>query len=353
MGGGEGKARRWFASDNNASAHPEMIAAIADANAGHAIGYGDDRWTKAASERFKAEFGSRAETFFVFNGTGANVFSAALATRPFEAAFCPESAHLNVDETGAPERIVGVKVVPVRSDDGKLSIHALEARLKPFGEIHHNRPKLVSISQPTELGTLYSIEELRQLCRFAHERGLVVHVDGARISNAAVALGASFGDMIASTGVDLLSFGGTKNGLVFGEAVVVLNPELLDGAAFVRKNVGQLASKMRFIAAQYERYLATGLWERNAKAANDSARELGGVIGAIDGVELAQRVETNAVFAMASPEAAEEVRSEQFFYTWDEERHVYRWMTSWDTERSDIEHFGELLSRAAARHPRP
>ncbi|MBN1241816.1 MAG: threonine aldolase [Spirochaetales bacterium] len=341
---------RWFASDNNASVHPAVMAALERANRGHAVGYGDDPWTTRAGALFKECFGASSETFLVWNGTGANVMALAAALRPWEAVVCAETAHINVDETGAPERIAGVKLLPIPADDGKLTRALLEERLAPFGDIHHSLPRMVSVSQPTELGTVYTPDELGALGEFCRGRGLVLHVDGARLANAAVALGTGLRE--AAGPADLLSFGGTKNGLMYGEALVFLDPALAAGASFLRKNVLQLASKLRYISAQYEAYLGEGLWKENAAKANAAARALSAAALRKAGVETAFPVEVNGVFARIPRALIEPLSREWFFYPWDEAAGLVRWMCSWDTEGAEIEAFTDDLARLLRTPPR-
>ncbi len=328
-----------FASDNNSGACAEVMEAIASANSGHALGYGDDPWTERALASFKREFGPESETFFVLNGTGSNVLALSLVAGPGLSVLCSETAHIAIDETGAPEAGIGCKIKQLESRDGKVQVGALREALACLGFIHQSQPCCLSLSQPTELGTIYSMPELAELADMAHAAGLAVHVDGARLANAAVALGLSFREL--SAGVDLLSFGGMKNGVAFGEAVVVLKPALAARAPYLRKTRLQLASKMRFISAQYEAYLSSGAWERNARAANAAARRLESAVRSMGGIELAFPVEANAIFARMPSEAAESARAKSFFYDW--EGGLQRWMTSFDTTDADVDAFAAIL----------
>ena len=328
-----------FASDNNSGACPEVMQSLASANSGHALGYGDDPWTRQALDTFKREFGPSSETFFVLNGTGANVLALSLVSGPGLAVLSSDVAHVAIDETGAPEASIGCKVLQLESRDGKVLPEALREALTCLGFIHQSQPSCLSLSQPTELGTLYSLQELAELSTMAHKAGLAVHIDGARIANAAVALGLSFRELCA--GVDLLSFGGMKNGVAFGEAVVVLKPELAVRAPFLRKTRLQLASKMRFVSAQYEGYLSTGAWERNARAANAAARRLEAAVTVIGGIEVVHPASVNALFVRMPAEAAESARAKSFFYEW--EGGLQRWMTSFDTTDSDVDSFVAIL----------
>jgi Threonine aldolase len=331
-----------FASDNGSGASPEIIAALAAANEEHALAYGDDAWTSRATALFNREFGEGAEVFFVLNGTGANVMALSLAAGPSTSVLCSDVAHIAIDESGAPEAAIGCKIVPVKSRDGKVLPEGLASALECLGFIHQSQPSCLSLSQPTEVGTLYSREELAELSRIAHASGLLVHMDGARIANAAVALGLSFREL--AQGVDLLSFGGMKNGLAFGEVVVVLKPGIASRAPCLRKTRLQLASKMRYISAQYEAYLGQGIWERNARSANAAASRLEAAIASMGGIELAYPVRTNALFGRMPAGAAAFARDRSFFYEW--EGGLQRWMTSFDTTDADVDAFAAILREA-------
>jgi threonine aldolase len=335
--------KRTFASDNNAGVHPDVLRAIAEANAGHVRGYGDDPFTERAVARFRDHFGQDVEVFFVFNGTGANVLSLGALARPFEAVVCSSNSHMSVDECGAPERFVGCKLLPVAAPGAKLTAELVAPHLHGIGDQHHVQPRIISITQATEYGTVYTTDEIRTLAEFAHERGMFLHVDGARISNAAAALGVGFRELIAETGVDVLSFGGTKNGLLGGEAVVFLKPELARDFKFTRKQSMQLASKMRFIACQFEAFLSNDLWRRNADHANRMARMLAERVGQVPGVEITQKVESNAVFAIVPRPVIPVLQAFSFFYEWTPEIDEVRWVTSFDTTEEDVEEFVEKL----------
>jgi len=341
------KGMRSFASDNNSGASPEILAALAAANRDHAVGYGDDPWTKAAEALFTEEFGPKTQAFLVFNGTGANILALSLAARPGSAVLCGEGAHIAVDEAGAPEA-AGMKSSPLPSRDGKILPEALKEALAGSDHaVHAARPACVSISQPTELGALYTPGEIGRIAEIAHSAGLALHMDGARIANAAVALGLPFRAFTTDLGVDLLSFGGTKNGLLFGEAVVALNPRYAEDAPFLRKTRLQLASKMRFIGAQYEAYLGQGIWRRNAMASNSSAARLEALLATRPRVKVVNKVEINALFASMPPAAIEALREEYFFYDW--EGGLVRWMTSFDTTEGDLQGFVKALDDALAK----
>jgi threonine aldolase len=330
---------RGFASDNYAGVLPEVLEAIAAANVGHAVSYGGDEWTGRVEALFRAHFGDEARTALVFNGTGANVVGLQALCRPFEACVCASTSHLNVDECGAPERVAGLKLLPVDTPDGKLTPALVEPRLVRFGDEHAVQPRVVSITQSSELGTLYTLDEIRALADQAHAHGMLLHVDGARLANAAAALGVSLRAVTTDVGVDAVSFGGTKNGLLLGEAVVFLRAGLGEEVAYLRKQSMQLASKMRFIAAQFEALLSGDLWLRTASHANAMAGLLATAVGGIDGVTLTQKVEANAVFAVLPPGVAEALQERWRFYVWNETTGEVRWMCSWDTTREDVEAF--------------
>jgi len=339
-----------FASDNHAGIHPDVMAAIAAANEGHAASYGADEWTARAEETFRSHFGEGARTFFVFNGSGANVACLDAVLRPHEAAICTESAHLHVDECGAPERISGTKLLTVPTEHGKLTpddLGRLDARR---GDEHSAQARLVSITQSTELGTLYTPAEISAIGERAHSMDMLLHVDGARLANAAAALDVSLAALTTDTGVDLLSFGGTKNGLMFGEAIVILRPDLAPHAKFVRKQLLQLNSKMRFASAQFEALLSGDLWISNARNANAMAQRLREAVEPIEGVQIVHPVEANAVFARLSRPAIDRLLAglsvEHPFYVWDEADGVVRWMCSWDTTPEDVDSFAAALGEA-------
>jgi threonine aldolase len=340
-----------FASDNYASAHPDVLAAMARANEGHAVSYGADPWTARAREILRRHFGEQAQSLLVFNGSGANVVSIRTVCRPWEAVICAETAHVNVDEGGAPERIAGVKLLTVATPDGKLTPDDVRARVTRVGDEHAVQARLVTITQSTEYGTRYSPEETRALADTAHELGLVLHMDGSRLSNAAAGLACGLAELTTDAGVDVLSLGGTKNGMVLGEAVVFLDPALADGAKYLRKQTLQLASKGRFLAAQFEAMFEGGLWRRNAAQANAMATRLAERLGEIPGVTITQRVQANGVFAVMPRQAADVVRARWPFYTWDETKREERLMCSWDTTAEDVDGFASALAEACGAVP--
>jgi threonine aldolase len=337
---------RGFASDNSATIHPDVLAAIARVNVGHTFGYGHDEYTLSVERRVAHEFGSDASAFFVFNGTGANVLSLRAACRRFEAVICADTAHLNVDECGAPEVIAGVKVLTVPGVDGKLTPELVEGRIARVGDEHAVQPRLVSISQCTELGTLYTASEVRDLADVAHAHDLLLHVDGARLSNAAAALGVGLSE--AAAGADVVSFGGTKNGLLGAEAVVLLNPALAQDFLYVRKQSMQLASKMRFLAAQFDALLSDELWLRSARHANTMAARLADAVGDVPGVQITRPVQANAVFAIVPSEVIPLLQRDYPFYVWDESIGEVRWMCSWDTTSEDVDRFAAAVRGALA-----
>ena len=343
----ERSLRRSLGSDNEAPIAPEILRAILDANTGNAVSYGDDLWTTRAIERFKQHFGAQTEVFLTFNGTGANVAAISSLLRPWEAVVTPASAHLQTDECGALERFSGSKVIPVASADGKLRPTDLEPYAHAGSVVHFPQPRAISISQATEFGDIYEIEELRELCAFAHAHDWIVHLDGARLANAAVALGATLRETTVDVGVDVLSFGGTKNGLMLGEAVCFLRPGLHAGAGpFVQKQAMQLASKMRYLAAQLDALLTDDRWSRYAAHANAMAQRLHHRVRAIPGVRVTRPVRCNAVFATLDRGAIERIRREFFFYVFDESLPEVRWMTHWATTSQDVDEFADCVERA-------
>ena len=344
-------AGRSFASDNSAGIHPEVLAALESANEGHVLAYGDDPYTRRLEERFREVFGEDARVFPVFNGTAANVLSLQTTLRPYQAVICAETAHVYVDECGAPERLLGAKLLTVPTSDGKLTPELVDRQARGWGDQHHVQPGAVSITQSTELGTVYALDEVRALVEHAHSLGMRLHMDGARIANAAAALGVGLREATRDQGVDVLSFGGTKSGLLAAEAVVVFDPALAEGFEYVRKQGMQLASKLRFLSAQLEALLEDELWRRNAEHANAMARRLAGAVGGIQGVEITQRVDANAVFAVLPAEAIPPLQERFAFYVVDERRYEVRWMTAWDTTEADVDIFARAVAETLAAPP--
>jgi threonine aldolase len=337
---------RSFASDNNAGVHPEILEAIARANQGHVVAYGDDAYTRSAVKKFEEHFGPDIAVFFTFNGTGANVLSLQALTRSFQSILCSDYAHIYCDECGAPEKHIGCKLIPLPHQDGKMTLDSVRHAYHGIGDQHHSQPRVISITQATEMGTVYQPEEIQALARFAHEHGMFLHVDGARIANAAASLGQSLRQATRDLGVDVLSFGGTKNGIMGGEAVVFFQRELGRDFLYLRKQNMQLASKMRFIAAQFEALLTNDLWRRSAEHANRMARLLEKEISRIPEVRVVWKVEGNGVFAQIPRQSIEKIRQQYFFYMWIEEESIVRWMCSFDTAEDDIRRFAKVVSEA-------
>lgn len=342
--------KRGFASDNNAGVHPEILKELASVNEGHVVGYGDDRYTRQAQDLFREHFGSDAEVYFVFTGTAANTLGLTGVTRSWNSVITAHTAHIQQDECGAPEKFAGCKVLTVDTPDGKISPAMLLKHVHGFGFEHHSQPKVISITQTTEMGTVYSVDEIKALAGFAHENGMLLHMDGARIANAAVYLNLPFREFTTDAGVDFISFGGTKNGMMYGEAVCFLKPGLSPDFKYIRKQGMQLSSKMRYISAQYIAYFRDDLWKGNASHANVMARRLAQEIKAIPGIRITQQVQSNGVFAVIPHDVAETIMKSYFFYSWDEMTSEYRLMTSWDTTDEDIDDFVGLLRELMLRH---
>jgi len=344
-------AERHFASDNNAGAHPEILAALAAVNDGHVVAYGDDPYTAGAEAAFRALLGDQARVFFAFNGSGANVVTLAAALQPWQAVICPAGAHIAVDECGAYERFVGGKLLDVPVVNGKLTPDDVLRQLHGIGDQHHVQPAAISISQTTEVGTVYTLDELRALGEVCRAHGLFFHIDGARIANAVAALGCDLRAMLVETGVDACTFGGTKNGLVFGEAIVFPRPHpALANLPFTRKQGLQLSSKMRYIGAQFGALLHDGLWLRNATHANAMAQLLADRLRDLDDVvTFAYPVEANGLFPFLPQAAIAPLQAERRFYVWDAERGIVRWMTSWDTTAEDVHAFADAVWRIVPR----
>ncbi|MCL6590950.1 MAG: low specificity L-threonine aldolase [Firmicutes bacterium] len=332
-----------FASDNNAGVHPEILKAIAEANQGYCPAYGDDDYTRAAVRKFQEHFGPEIEVFFVANGTAANTLGLKAATQPYHGVVCPATAHINSDECGAPERFTGCKLLTVPVSDGKLRAPQLQSFLSALGNQHHNQPKVISISQSTEAGTVYSVAEIRELADFAHQQGMILQMDGARIANAAASLGLPLKEITKKAGVDVLSFGGTKNGMMFGEAIVFFNRELAKDFQYLRKQGMQLFSKMRFLAAQFQALLSNDLWLKNAQNANRMAQLLASELAKIPQIRITQQVEANAVFAIIPSQYIPILQARCFFYVWNEDTSEVRLMTAFDTTEADIMDFVKLI----------
>lgn len=344
--------RPGFASDNHAGVHPEVIAAVVAANDGHAAAYGGDPWTARAAERFREHFGPAARAYPVFNGTAANVLCLVTLTQPWQGVVCARTAHLHVDECGAPER-AGRKLLTVETPDGRLTPELVEPLLVRIGDEHAIQPRVVSITQSTELGTVYPPDAVRALADWAHDRGMLVHVDGARLCNAAAALGLPLRALTTDVGVDALSFGGTKNGLMGAEAVVLLRDDLGDSFKYLRKQAMQLASKMRYISAQIDALLAGDLWRRSAEHANAMARRLADAVDGAPGLTITQPVDANGVFAILPPAVTARLQESWPFYVWNEGTGEVRWMTAWDTKPEDVDAFAADVRAELTGSPRP
>ena len=337
---------RGFASDNNAGVHPEILDAIARANQGHVVAYGDDSYTRSAIAKFEEHFGTGIEVFFTFNGTGANVLGLQALNRPYHAVLCSDYAHIYTDECGAPEKHVGCKLIPLPHQDGKITVDSVRHAYHGIGDQHHVQARVISITQCTEMGTVYQPKEVEALARFAHDHQMFLHMDGARIANAAVSLGQSLRQATRDLGVDVLSFGGTKNGIMGGEAVIFFDPALGADFLYLRKQGMQLASKMRFIAAQFEALLTGDLWRRSAEHANRMARLLEAEVRKIPEVRVVWKVEANGVFAQIPENAIEKIKAQFFFYPWIEEECIVRWMCAFDTTEEDIKAFVKCVAEA-------
>jgi threonine aldolase len=340
------KNTRGFASDNNAGVHPEILEAIARANQGHVVAYGDDPYTRSAVAKFREHFGDDIDVFFTFNGTGANVLGLQALNRSYHAVLCSDYAHIYTDECGAPEKHTGCKLIPLPHRDGKITLESVRHAYHGIGDQHHVQARVISITQASEMGTVYQPEEIQALARFAHERGMFLHMDGARIANAAASLRQTLRQATRDLGVDVLSFGGTKNGIMGGEAVVFFNRAFSADFLYLRKQGMQLASKMRFIAAQFEALLTNDLWKRSAEHANRMARVLEAEVRKIPQVHVVWKVEANGVFAQIPKHAIERIKERYFFYPWIEEEGIVRWMCSFDTTEGDVNEFVKHVAEA-------
>ncbi|GAA3443154.1 threonine aldolase family protein [Planomonospora venezuelensis] len=340
-----------FASDNHAGVHPKVLAAVIEANAGDAPAYGADPWTEAMQDAFRAEFGAQTTAYAMFNGTGANVTGLGLVLRPYDSVLCPVTAHINTHECGAAERVLGAKLVPLPTADGKLTADDIRDHLSVLGNTQYAQPRVVSISQVTECGTAYTAAETAELAEFLHSRGLFLHMDGARLANAAAELDCSMRALTTDAGVDVLSFGGTKNGAMGAEALVVLNPELDAPALFLRKQGMQLASKMRYVSAQLTALLADGLWHENAAHANAMAHRLADGVRDLPGVSLRYPVQSNAVFPVLPEKAIAELQQRYLFHMWDATENVVRWVTAFDTTPEQVDTFISDIRAVVGSHP--
>jgi threonine aldolase len=338
-------AKRSFASDNNAGVHAEVIEAIRAANDGHVVAYGDDPFTERAVKVFQKHFGKDIAVYFVFGGTGANVLGLKAIMNSYEAVVCADTAHINIDECGAPEKFTGCKLLSAHTPDGKLKPEHIAPFLHGVGFEHHVQPRVISVSQATEMGTVYTKSELKTLARFAHDHDLLFHVDGARIANAAVSLNASLKEITVDAGVDVLSFGGAKNGMMYGEAVVFFDKKRAVDFKYIRKQGMHLPSKMRFISAQFEALLSGDLWRRSAAHSNRMARVLASELERVPNVKITQPVESNGVFAEIPAKYVPALQKKYFFYVWNEETSECRFMCSFDTTEDDIRDFVALVRK--------
>ncbi len=336
---------RSFASDNNSGVHPLVLDAVNRANVDHAVGYGDDPWTAEAIAVIREFFGDTAAPFFVFNGTGANSVALQAVTRSFNSIICSDTAHIFVDECGAPARMTGCALIPVSTPDGKLTPELIKPHLRHFGVCHHSQPKAVYISQVTELGTVYTCEEVKAIADLLHQHAMYLHMDGARLANACAYLNCTLKEATVDAGVDILSFGGTKNGMLMGEAVITFRPELAENLAFYRKQSAQLASKLRYLSAQFIPYLKNNLWLENARQANHKAARLAAVLQKYPEIRFTQKPETNQLFFTIPAEPLRVLQEHYFFYMWNEAVSEARLVTSWDTSDADIDSLSGLLDQ--------
>jgi len=332
-----------LASDNYSGVHPEIMEALVRANIDHQGSYGNDEFTLRAVQLFKKCFGDQIEVFFVYNGTGANVLGLSVLTHTFHSVLCSELAHINVDESTAPEKFTGCKLISIPTTNGKITPEQVEEKIQRIGDQHHPQARVISISQSTEYGTVYSVDEVKALSVLAKRNNLYLHMDGARISNAAVSLGKDFKSFTCDIGVDILSFGGTKNGMMFGEAVLVFNSELAKYFLYYRKQGMQLHSKMRFISAQFEALLSNDLWKRNALHSNRMAKKIEQGLQTIPQIKITQSVDGNGVFAIFPKAIISEVQKELFFYVWNDRTNEVRLMCSFDTKEDEIDRFVQRI----------
>ncbi len=330
---------RSFASDNNSGVHPAILDAIASANVDHAVGYGNDPWTREAEVKIKEVFGASASPFFLFNGTGANCVALRACTRSYSSIIAAESAHIVMDECGAPTFQTGCLVKEVSAPDGKLTPELIKHKLTGFGEVHHSQPQVIYISQCSEYGTVYTPEEVKALADMAHAHNMYLHMDGARLANAAEHLGLGLKEITVDCGVDVLSFGGTKNGMMMGECVISFRPELTEVLGFMRKQSAQLCSKMRYISYPFVAYLSNNLWLENARHANNMTKRLVEGIKACCEVTFTQSVDANIILVSIPQEAIAKLQAKHFFYIWNEPTNEIRLVTSFDTTEEDITSF--------------
>ena len=334
-----------FGSDNHSGVHPEIMKSIEIANTGYAAAYGEDKYTNRAIKKFKEHFGKEIDVYLLYNGTATNILGLKTVTASFNSIICAETAHLTVHECCGPEKFIGCKLITIPTPDGKLTVDLIKPYLVGFGDVHMAQPRVISITQSTELGTVYTTNEIKKLADFAHNNNMLLHIDGARLSNAAASLNCNLKEITADVGVDLLSFGGTKNGMMFGEAVIFFKKNLSKNFEFYRKQGMQLASKMRFISAQFEAFLSNNLWLKNAKHANKRTKLLEKQIKKIPKVKITQKVEVNAIFATITKKYIEALKKKYFFHVFDEEKSEVRWMCSFDTTEKEVYNFAETIKK--------
>ncbi len=337
---------RSFGSDNNSGVHPRIMNAIVESNSNHAIGYGDDEWTREAEMAMQSLLESKSiKPYFVFNGTGANVIALQACTSSFNSIICATTAHIAVDECGAPTKLTGCSIKEIQTKDGKLTPELVIPYLHGFGVEHHSQPKVIAISQTTELGTAYTRQEVKDLAELAHSNDMYLFVDGTRLSNACDTLKVSLKEITIDCGVDIFTLGGTKNGLMMGEALIALRPELEKNLMYYRKQSCQLYSKMRYLSAQFIPYINENIWLENAQKSNEAAQQLVNEMKKIKGIEITQKVESNAIFFILSKKITDELRKHYFFYDWDASLNEMRLVCSWDTTKKDITDFIEYLQK--------
>jgi threonine aldolase len=330
---------RSFGSDNNSGIHPQILDAISLVNQDHAIGYGDDECTEQAEKILREIFGNDIQPYFVFNGTGCNVIALQALTKSYHSIICAATAHINGDECGAPSKFTACVMKPITTIDGKLTPDLIHNELHGFGEQHHSQTKVVYISQTTEMGTIYTQEEIKAICDYAHSYNIYVHLDGSRLANACARLGLGLRELSRDCGVDILSLGGTKNGMMMGETVISFRPELNQDLLFIRKQSAQLYSKMRYISAQYIAYFQNGLWLENARHANEMAAYLANQLSVFPQIRFTQKVESNALFLTMPKDVIQKMLEKYFFYFWNEDNNEIRLVCSWDTTKEDIDAF--------------
>jgi len=342
-----------FASDNNSGVHPQIMQAILDANQGHAVGYGEDEWTRRADSVFRRLFGEDVQPYYVFNGTGSNSIALQALTRSYQSIICAATAHIYTDECGAPAKATAAVLKPVPTPDGKLTPELIIGELHGLGVQHHSQPQVIHISQSTEMGTVYTAEEVKAICDFAHADNMYVHMDGSRLASACAHLNIGLRELSRDCGVDVLSLGGTKNGMMMGESVIAFRPEWNESLMYLRKQSAQLYSKMRYLSAQYLAYFQNNLWLENATHANAMAEYLANRIRNLPGVRFTQKVEVNSLFLILPEEVIRKLLESYFFYMWDEDANEIRLVCSWDTTQSDIDAFVECLKTTLLQFSTP